>query len=141
MLTEYSLLGVYAMLKAVGAATNAEAEQLAHIDEAKGLIKDICKDHIAAADAYVSDTVLRQKLVARIEVECQELIEYIIATKRFNLEINARSKDRVISFGEKLACLYMTAVLQDGVSSRPSTIYAMDGKIADMIYRALMQNM
>lgn len=103
------------MLKAVGAATNEEEEQIAHIDEAKMLINDICKDHIAAAEAYVNEPVLRQKLIARIEVECQELIEYIIAAKRFNLEINARSKDRVISFGEKLACLSMTAVLQDGV--------------------------
>lgn len=107
------------MLKAVGAATNAEEEQLAHIDEAKSLMNDICKDHIAAAEAHVSDAVLRQKLISRIEVECQELIEYIIATKRFNLEINARSKDRVISFGEKLACLYMTTVLQDGVCLLP----------------------
>ncbi|EGX92525.1 aspartokinase [Cordyceps militaris CM01] len=112
--TTSRLLGVYAMLKAVGAATNAEEEQIAHIDDAKMLINDICKDHIAAAEAYVSEPALRQKLVARIEVECQELIEYIIATKRFNLEINARSKDRVISFGEKLACLSMTAVLQNG---------------------------
>ncbi|XWW96603.1 hypothetical protein V2A60_004580 [Cordyceps javanica] len=112
--TTSRLLGVYAMLKAVGAATNAEEEQLAHIDNAKMLMNDICKDHIAAAEAYVSDPVLRQKLITRIEAECQELVEYIIATKRFNLEINARSKDRVISFGEKLACLSMTAVLQDG---------------------------
>ncbi|KAJ6787576.1 hypothetical protein PWT90_00659 [Aphanocladium album] len=111
--TTSRLLGVYAMLRAMGAATNAEEEQRAHIDEAKTLINDICKDHVAAAEAYVGEPLLRQKLITRIEAECQELIEYIIATKRFNLEVNARSKDRVISFGERLACLSMTAVLQD----------------------------
>ncbi|KAJ2980116.1 hypothetical protein NQ176_g2836 [Zarea fungicola] len=112
--TTSRLLGVYSMLKAVGASTNDEEEQLGHIDKAKAFITDICRDHISAAQTYVGDAVLLHKLIARIEVECQELIEYIIATKRFKLEINARSKDRVVSFGEKLACLSMTAVLQDG---------------------------
>jgi aspartate kinase len=50
-----------------------------------------------------------------VETECHELAEYIIATKRFNLEVNARSKDRVISFGEKLGCLTMATMLQDVV--------------------------
>lgn len=39
----------------------------------------------------------------------------MMAAKRFNLEINSRAKDRVISFGEKLACLFMTTLLQDTV--------------------------
>lgn len=117
-----SLLGVYSMLKAVGASTNDEEEQLGHIDKAKAFITDICRDHISAAQTYVGDAVLLHKLIARIEVECQELIEYIIATKRFKLEINARSKDRVVSFGEKLACLSMTAVLQDGVCKRSTMV-------------------
>ncbi|OAA66260.1 aspartokinase [Cordyceps fumosorosea ARSEF 2679] len=111
--TTSRLINVYAQLKAVGAAINEEDEQVARIDAAKALIDDICRDHVAAAEAHVSAPALRGKLVARIQAECQELVEYIIATKRFNLEINARSKDRVISFGEKLACLSMTAVLQD----------------------------
>lgn len=125
------------MLKAMGAATNAEEEQMAHIEEAKTLINDICKDHVAAAELYVGEPVLRQKLVARIEVECQELIEYIIATKRFNLEVNARSKDRVISFGERLACLSMTAVLQDSVRITPTPARR---HATNALCRASMQN-
>ena len=36
--------------------------------------------------------------------------------KRFNLEINSRAKDRVVSFGEKLSCRFMTYLLRDRVS-------------------------
>ena len=76
---------------------------------------DICNDHVFAAGSFVRDPVLKDGLVRKIEAECQELIEYIMAAKRFNLEINSRAKDRVISFGEKLACLFMTVLLQDAV--------------------------
>lgn len=113
----YRLLAVYSKLKNVGLAfaTSSEDEQNALVDEAKSLILDICNDHVFAAEAFVKDPSLRESLARKIEAECHELIEYIVAAKRFNLEINARSKDRVISFGERLACLYMTVLLQDTV--------------------------
>lgn len=104
-------------MKEVGLAyaTCSPDEQLALIEQANGLITDICNDHVFAAEAYIQDPSLKEFLARRIEAECQELIEYILAAKRFNLEINSRAKDRVISFGEKLACLYMTVLLQDVV--------------------------
>ena len=113
----YRLLAVYNKLKDVGLAyaTSSQEEQVALIEQAKGLITDICNDHVFAAEAYVQDPGLRETLARNIEAECQELIEYIVAAKRFNLEINSRAKDRVISFGERLACLYMTILLQDVV--------------------------
>jgi len=111
------LLGVYNKLQhvalAYAASTDEDPDTL--IEQAKGLIMDICNDHIFAAESFVKDASLRSDLSRKIEAECQELIEYIIAAKRFNLEINSRAKDRVISFGEKLACLYMTVLLQDAV--------------------------
>lgn len=97
------------------AITNSESEQAKLIDESKSLVSDICKDHVAAAQASVQDPALCEVLVKSIESECQELCDYVMATKRFNLEVNARSKDRVISFGEKLSCLFMTTLLQDSV--------------------------
>lgn len=104
-------------MKEVGLAyaTCSPDEQLALIEQANGIITDICNDHVFAAEAYIQDPSLKEFLARRIEAECQELIEYILAAKRFNLEINSRAKDRVISFGEKLACLYMTVLLQDVV--------------------------
>lgn len=59
---------------------------------------------------------MRSQLAGQIKAECQELIEYINAARRFNLEINSRSKDRVVSFGERLSCLFMTVLLKDVVS-------------------------
>lgn len=64
----------------------------------------------------MEDPKLRASLAEQVKAECHELIEYIHAARRFNLEINSRSKDRVISFGEKLSCLFMTALLKDVVS-------------------------
>ncbi|KAH8174198.1 amino acid kinase family protein [Sarocladium implicatum] len=104
------LLAVYGKLRAVGAITSAEDEQTELIEEAKTLIQDICNDHVFAAEAVVEDPKLKVSLAEQIKAECQELIEYIHAARRFNLEINSRSKDRVISFGEKLSCLFMTGV-------------------------------
>lgn len=83
------------------------------MSEARSLITDICNDHVFAAESFVKDHTLKEKLIRKIEVECQELIEYIMAARRFNLEINSRSKDRVISFGEKLSCVTMVALLED----------------------------
>ncbi|QUC18927.1 uncharacterized protein UV8b_03168 [Ustilaginoidea virens] len=113
--TTSRLLAVYSRLKDVGLAyaIGSHDAQVALIEQAKGLIMDICNDHVFAAEALVKDASLRESLVRNIEAQCQELIEYIAAAKRFNLEINSRAKDRVISFGEKLACLYMTVLLQD----------------------------
>ncbi|KJZ75538.1 hypothetical protein HIM_05001 [Hirsutella minnesotensis 3608] len=118
--TTSRLLGVYNKLRNVGAAYAASVDEDPEslIEQARSLITDICNDHVFAAGHYVQDPELKEQLSRRIEAECQELIEYIFAAKRFNLEINSRSKDRVISFGEKLACLFMATLLQDkGVDS------------------------
>lgn len=111
--TTSRLLAVYEKLRAVSKASATDDEQQGLIQQANGLILEICNDHIFAAETFVSDEKLRQALVERLKNECQEIIEYIVAAKRFNLEINARSKDRVISFGEKLSCLFMTTLLHN----------------------------
>lgn len=112
-----SLLAVYAKLKGVSAACAAssgdERENL--IEQAQGIIFEICRDHVAAVHTFVRKPELKEAISQKIRAECQELIEYIMAAKRFNLEINSRAKDRVISFGERLACIFMTALLEDVV--------------------------
>ncbi|KAI9898217.1 hypothetical protein N3K66_006577 [Trichothecium roseum] len=110
--TTSRLLGVYEKLRLVNAFTATDDEQQQLVEQANSLVVQICNDHVFAAEAYLTDEPLKDDLVTKIKAECQELIEYIIAAKRFNLEINARSKDRVISFGERLSCLYMTSLLQ-----------------------------
>lgn len=85
------------------------------MNEANSIIQDICNDHIFAADSFVTDAELKEALKRDVKNECQELVEYIQASKRFKLEINSRSKDRVVSFGERLSCIFMTYVLKDRV--------------------------
>lgn len=82
------------------------------MDEANGIIQDICNDHLFAVESSVRDPELKGALKQDIKNECQELVEYIQASKRFRLEINSRSKDRVVSFGERLSCRFMTYVLK-----------------------------
>ncbi|UKZ83603.1 hypothetical protein TrVFT333_011412 [Trichoderma virens FT-333] len=111
--TTSRLLSVYTKLKSIATPISSEEKQQELIEQAAGLINDVCNDHVTATETFVKGPELRDALVAKIKAECQELIEYIMATRRFNLEINSRSKDRVISFGEKLSCLFMTTLLQD----------------------------
>lgn len=85
------------------------------LEEAKTLIQDVCNDHTFAAESFIKDPELKQALQQDIKTECQELAEYIQAAKRFRLEVNSRSKDRVVSFGERLSCRFMAYVLRDQV--------------------------
>lgn len=106
---------MYRRLRNIDAATGSESTQVDLIEEANGIIQDICDDHLSAADAFVSDPDLKEGLKQDVRNECQELVEYIQASKRFKLEINSRSKDRVVSFGERLSCRFMAYVLRDRV--------------------------
>lgn len=113
------LLGVYNKLKGIAAATNTEEVQNDLMSQARGLIDDITNDHVSAVKTFIKNQELQASLDQEIRDECQELVEYIVAARRFNLEVNARSKDRCISFGEKLSCRFMAALLKDLVRKLP----------------------
>ena len=85
------------------------------MDEYERLVQVICDDHIEAAEAQIQDRGLCQELKRLIIAECKEILDFRIAAERWHLEINSRSKDRVISFGEKLSCRFVAALLQDKV--------------------------
>ncbi|KAI1328851.1 aspartate kinase [Xylariaceae sp. FL0255] len=111
--TTSRLLEIYKNLRDIAAATSNEASQTELVEVAKTTIRDIRSDHLLAIQQFIQSAEIQKEVSQGIEEDCQELIDYIIAAKRFNLEVNARSKDRVISFGEKLSCRYMTAMLKD----------------------------
>jgi aspartate kinase len=110
------LLEVYKKLRAIVAAASDHEAQEELLGEAKHIVQEICVDHVAAADTFIRDPQLSSLLKADTEMECQILADYLGAAKRFNLEINSRAKDRVVSFGEKLSCRFMTCLLKDRVS-------------------------
>ena len=85
------------------------------LEGAKDLVSAIRADHVAAAESFIRDPELRAALCAEVEDEVHELVEYVVAAKRFKLEADSRSKDRIVSVGEKLSCRFMTAMLKDRV--------------------------
>ncbi|KAK4104830.1 aspartate kinase [Parathielavia hyrcaniae] len=111
--TTSRLLEVYKKLRSIAAATNDYDAQEDLLGEARHIVQEICADHVAAADAFIRDPQVSALLKADTEMECQHLVDYLEAAKRFNLEINSRAKDRVVSFGEKLSCRFMTCLLKD----------------------------
>ena len=117
------MLEIYKQLRDVAAATSNEVTKNEIVEDAKTTIREICDDHITAAQDSVRNPELQSEVCDGIRDDCQELIDYIIAAKRFNLEVNARSKDRVVGFGEKLSCRFMTAVLKDHVGASRNHIY------------------
>ena len=117
---------MFKKLQAIAAATSHEAIQCELLDEVKVVVQEVCSEHVYAIQAFIKDPILQTKVTADIENDCQELIDYVIAAKRFNLEVNARSKDRVVSFGEKLSCRFMAYLLQDRVCRPPWGIRPVD---------------
>ena len=112
---------MFSRLQAIAAATSDHDTQDRLIEEARHIVDAICVDHVAAADQFIRDEKLRKAITGDIESECKTLVEYLEVAKRFNLEINSRAKDRVVSFGEKLSCRFMACLLKDRVCfSTPS---------------------
>jgi aspartate kinase len=88
------------------------------INQFEGLVSVICEDHIQAAKTYIRDPSLQESVSKDIEKECKEILEYRLAAKQWELVKNlpVKSKDRIVSYGEKLSCRFMTALLRDRVS-------------------------
>lgn len=99
-------------------STVKEAESVHHeslVQEYERLIQVICEDHLKAAQSNIKDPALSASLCAEIRSECKEILDYRAAAERWDLQIDWRSKDRIVSFGEKLSCRFMTALLKDKV--------------------------
>ncbi len=133
-----SLLEVFGVLESIKTVKDTESvhyESLAK--EYERLIEVICEDHLSAAQSNIKDPSLVDSLSTDIRKECKEILDYRIAVERYDLEVDWRSKDRIVSFGEKLSCRFMTALLQDKVRSQDLTY------ISRMLnyYRVSMLNM
>lgn len=111
------LLEVFGILKAV-TATIKDTESVHHeslVAEYKRLVQIICDDHIEAAKFHIKDPKICSALVDDIIAECDRILDFRLVVLEWNLEIDSRSKDRVVSFGEKLSCRFITALLEDRV--------------------------
>lgn len=113
------LLELFGVLQEVNAIKDTESVHYQSlVSEYERLVYVIRDDHTSAAKASIRDEKIQADLIKEVESECNELIDYRAAAERWHLEINGRSKDRIVSFGEKLSCRFMAALLEDrGVES------------------------
>ncbi|KAH8683291.1 Aspartate/glutamate/uridylate kinase [Tricladium varicosporioides] len=117
--TTSRLLEIYGVLKNVNQLKDHDTVHYdTLVNEYERLVQVILEDHISAAHSHIQTEGLRSKLIKQFQDECKEVIDYRIAAERWHLEIDSRSKDRIVSFGEKLSCRFIAALLQDrGVDS------------------------
>ena len=78
------------------------------------IVDAIREDHIHASKEVISDMAVRESLKAEIEEECARLANFLGAAQIID-EISPRTKDAIIGAGEKLSCMFMAALLKDGV--------------------------
>ncbi|KAH8803086.1 Aspartate/glutamate/uridylate kinase [Xylogone sp. PMI_703] len=111
--TTSRLLEIFNVLANILLVTDPESVRYESLElEFSRLVRAIRDDHINAA-SHIRDPAIRAKLVKEIEEECQEIVEYRAAAERWHLEFDSRAKDRVVSYGEKLSCRYVAALLLD----------------------------
>lgn len=104
------------MLETVNTVKDAESVHYdSLVKEYERLVKVIRDDHVSAAETYIQQERIRAPLIKDIAAECNEILEYRLAAERWHLEIESAAKDFLISFGEKLSCRFLAALLEDRV--------------------------
>ncbi|EXJ86477.1 aspartate kinase [Capronia epimyces CBS 606.96] len=89
------------------AATEAENHR-----EFQQEIEAVRVDHIETADSYIQSQKICSRLKAEIENECSLVVRILEAAQTLG-ETSPRSRDKVMSAGEKLSCRFMAALLED----------------------------
>ncbi|KAI1375108.1 Aspartate/glutamate/uridylate kinase [Hypoxylon crocopeplum] len=111
--TTSQLLEVHLILKRM--VTIAHGERMKNIlrDELQAIVYGIRDEHVSAIKTFVQSPDMQDEACRKIGEDCQQLLDYTDAAVRFNLDIDAHSKDRITSLGEKLSCRFMAAMLRD----------------------------
>ncbi|CAI4060208.1 hypothetical protein SKDZ_05G1270 [Saccharomyces kudriavzevii ZP591] len=80
--------------------------------EFQDIIEVIRQDHVDNADRFILNPALQAKLVDDTNRELELVKKYLNASKVLG-EVSARTVDLVMSCGEKLSCLFITALCND----------------------------
>ncbi|PIA18064.1 aspartate kinase [Coemansia reversa NRRL 1564] len=82
------------------------------------IVQDILDDHLDAIRENIDNAAARDSLSKSLTDVCRRLRVFLEAAEVIN-EVSPKSKDIIIGTGEKLACEYVAAILQDkGVNSK-----------------------
>ena len=76
------------------------------------IVGEIQTDHVQAAKDAIASRDIVDALERDIKNECQELIKVLQSAQHLE-EVSTRAENKIISEGEKLACRYMAALLED----------------------------
>ncbi|KAI7872703.1 Aspartate/glutamate/uridylate kinase [Spinellus fusiger] len=76
------------------------------------IVKDIRNDHLSAAKLLIQDEAILFSIEKEINRECHRLGSFLQAAEIIG-EMSPRSKDVIVSRGERLSCLLVAAVLND----------------------------
>lgn len=75
-------------------------------------IEEVRQDHVSNADASIETPALQTKLIDDSNNELELVVKYLEASKVLG-EVSPRTMDLVMACGEKLSCLFMTALCND----------------------------
>lgn len=78
----------------------------------ESILKLIKDDHVNNANKYVKDPEFNKELVVDTEKEVERVRELLRASQVIG-ELSPRTLDSIMSIGEKLSCLFMTALMKD----------------------------
>lgn len=109
----HSLLEVYSVLAQIAVSEQDSVHFDTLVAEYERLVSLISEDHVHAAQTYITNTAIQEALIAKIQSDCSDILEFRLAAQKFHLQIDGRSKDRIVSYGEKLSCRFMASLLRD----------------------------
>ena len=75
-------------------------------------MQEIKNDHLQAAESVISSPDIREKYRLAVELECEHLTK-ILDSFQYFAGNNIGAENEIISKGEKLACLYLSLILED----------------------------
>ncbi|KAK4569748.1 hypothetical protein LTR86_002716 [Recurvomyces mirabilis] len=76
------------------------------------IVEALRLDHIEAGQDAVQNGEILERYTEDVNAECHNLLR-ILESAQFLKAVTSQTLDMVMSVGEKLSCLYMTAVLQE----------------------------
>lgn len=115
--------------------------------EYKNVLDLVERDHIINAKESIKDQKIQDRLVEDTKRELAVVRKYLDASQILG-EVSSRTLDMVMSLGEKLSCLFMTALCNDnGVLAKyvdmsfviPSDYECKDGTLDNSFYTFLVQ--
>lgn len=76
------------------------------------IVEAIREDHIESARPLIQEPTVFASYEQNVNVECDHLTR-ILESAQYLEEVSVSAEDKIISKGEKLSCIFMTAMLQD----------------------------